>query len=644
MAQITAKTKARKERGMALLLALFMILLLSAIGLFMVLSSNTETRIDANYSNDLRSHYAARSGLEEVRDRMKYPSNPTGAGPVGGLSDLLPQDVTGNANGVLYVLNPANGETVDPTDPNSPYFDDELCHDYNSGVVARDAKCAVQPTTPNWNLPVRYSLPSVTQLGYKWIRINMKTNGIADPYVVDGTAPPDARVCWDGVTEQVSPGGASPSCDANGMQTVYMLTSLAATSQTGGVNGSRSMLRFEVAAPSIRPAGMISMGATTSAAPVLSGGGIPGIAIDGRAHDVNGAVVTTSSCSAIAPLATNNGAGTTQLETALNLIRKSIVNQANSYCNADGSSTTLGHCTYGLWWARGTDPSTTRFVTSGSSTSNSGTSNTTSTTSTGTSTSGNGSSGSSGSGSSGGPGSDDGGGGGHHHHPSGAPDSGACDPTDRSCYTNLNLASPELFATSLISATNPIPADSPAPFAGGIGNQADATIYQPGSVNTISDEIQAVQNLVNASRNRPNYYEPSQATLAPSYGTPATPAIVNFTDQTLILQTSTLTGYGVLMIPSGLEISSSLQWHGIVMIQSASGHVNINPGATGSINGALLMQPGAALNLQTTSVTTSASGISPALPTFSLTYSCDAVDLPFGSTPFKVISSTESSH
>ena len=62
------KARGQKERGMALLLALFALLLLSAIGLCMVLSSDTETRIDANYSSSLRSYYSARSGLEEVRD------------------------------------------------------------------------------------------------------------------------------------------------------------------------------------------------------------------------------------------------------------------------------------------------------------------------------------------------------------------------------------------------------------------------------------------------------------------------------------------------------------------------------------------------------------------------------------------------
>ena len=104
---------------MALLLALFALLLLSAIGLFMVLASDTETRIDANYSSSLRSYYAARSGLEEVRDRIKFPFSTTSPK---GLADLLPQDIAGNASGVLYVLNPAGGETVDPTDPSQPLF------------------------------------------------------------------------------------------------------------------------------------------------------------------------------------------------------------------------------------------------------------------------------------------------------------------------------------------------------------------------------------------------------------------------------------------------------------------------------------------------------------------------------------------
>ncbi|HEY7404588.1 MAG TPA: hypothetical protein VIB39_13775, partial [Candidatus Angelobacter sp.] len=217
MLRTSAKTRANKERGMALLLTLFALLLLSGIGLFMVLSSNTESRIDANYGSSMRAYYAARSGLEEVRDRIKYPSSTPG-----GLADLLPQDIAGNPNGVLYVLNPANGETVDPTDITSAYFDDDLCHTYDSGTP-KGIRCAAVPTLGNWQLPSQLSqAPASGPLGYKWIRINMKTNRIADPYFVDQTGtsvPLDTRVCWDGQAEQLLPTTGNQSCDANGMQT-----------------------------------------------------------------------------------------------------------------------------------------------------------------------------------------------------------------------------------------------------------------------------------------------------------------------------------------------------------------------------------------------------------------------------------------
>jgi hypothetical protein len=626
MAMIMVKAKGQKERGMALLLALFALLLLSAIGLFMVMASDTETRIDANYGSNLRSYYAARSGLEEIRDRIKYPS------ASGGLADLLPQTFPGSANSVLYVLNPAGGETVDPTDPNSPYFDDQLCHDYDSGV-AKDIKCTILPGTPNWSLRPQSSAAASTQLGYKWIRINLKTNRIADPYFVDQTgtsAPLDTVVCWDGQSEQLSPGGANPSCDANGMQSVYMLTSLAVTSQAGSASGSRKLLRFEVAAPSIRPPGTVTMGASGTL-PVLvsTGGGIPSLAIDGRPRKLDGVTLaTSSSCSSVAPLGTDTATGSAQLEQALNLVRKNIVDSANASCKMDGTGLNGNICSPGAWWVRGTDTDP-RFITSNSGTSNSG--------STGTS----GTSGSSGSDDRRGRDGDDDGHDGHDHHndPSGVADSsGACDPTNPSCFTNLDLAAPELFATSAVTGTHipvvTLPVDGIAPFTGGRGNQSDASIYQPGSTRIVNNAISAVNELVHTSIDQPNYFTVSSAALAPTYGSSTNPAVVVITDSTLSLQNTSvgLTGYGVLVIPQALEISNApFHWTGIVVVQSPTGHVTINSGATGSINGALLLQPGAALNLQNDS------------GGFRLTYSCEAIDLPFASSPFRIISTAETS-
>jgi len=89
MAKIMSRMPKRDEQGMALLVSLFALLLLSGIGLCMVLASTTETRIDANYGGGLRSYYSAHSGLEEVRDRISFVSS--SSSPTG-LANFLPTD------------------------------------------------------------------------------------------------------------------------------------------------------------------------------------------------------------------------------------------------------------------------------------------------------------------------------------------------------------------------------------------------------------------------------------------------------------------------------------------------------------------------------------------------------------------------
>ena len=527
MSKNMAKTGKRNERGMALLLTLFALLLLSGVGLFLIVSSTTETRIDANYGSGLRAYYSARSGLEEVRDRMKYTS--TATGPHGeklqGLADLLPQNIAGNPGGVLYILNPTSGETVDPTDLTSPYFDDDLCHQYNSGTP-KGIKCTAVPATPNWQLAPQYSLAG--QLNYKWIRISMKTNrSVLPSFCVDqpcSSAPLDTRVCWDGKAEQLSPGG---TCDANGMQTVYMLTSLAVNSGASGLNGARKLLQIEVVAPSIRPAGAVTAAAMNESA--SGSAGIPPVALDGRAHKLDGTLLDRSQwigttppsnvCSDISALATDTGSS--ELEQALNQMRKNIVDMANSSCNSDGSGIGSNSCSPGLWWVRGTDLSP-RFVTTVT-----------------TVTSGSSGSGSDGSGSDGD---------GHSGDNHGITSTVACGPATANCYTNLNLAAPQLFGSAAVTAphvpTVTVPGAT-APFIGGSGNQTDTTIYQPGAKQTVADQIAAINNLVNANVGRQNYFSVTSATLAGNYGTPDHPAIVVFTDPTLSLQTTSLSGYGV---------------------------------------------------------------------------------------------------
>lgn len=632
MNPLAANSKRSRQSGAALLLCLFALLLLSGIGTFLYMSSGTEVRITSNYGSNMDAYYAARFGVEEVRDRMSYSSTPSPSPsptpPPGGLADFLPQDIAGNPKGVLYVLNPAPGETLDPTNVNSRFFDDQLCHDYNSGVP-KTTKCNTVPSVANWK-SVQTSLASAgTASALKWVRINMKTNRIADPFFVDATNLPatlDNPVCWDGQNEQLSPGGAV-ACDANGMQNVYMLTALAVTPGLRE-NAGRTLLRSEVVAPSIRPPGAITMDAGSLSAVLNNGAIVPQMIVDGRPHKLDGTLATNARCSQVAALATDNATASTQLQQALNVVRMGIASTANSNCNADGSGRNGNNCPASLWWVRGTG-SLPRFVTSSTSGESGG----------GSGSNDGGSSGSDG-GSSGSSGSDGGGG--------GSSTSSTCGTSTSACFTALNLAAPELYGVSATAASPapvitavtgnvPLTTSSPAPFIGGPGNQDSGSVYQS-PISTLPHTISALTTMVHASVNQPNYFAVSSANLAASYGSSRNPAIVVITDSSLKLQNSTtLSGYGVLVVQNDLEINNAngLQWTGIVLVQS-TGNVQFNIGSsgTGSINGALLLQPGAG---------SSASLVSGS-SVFQISYSCDAIDMAFGSLPLKVVASSQTSY
>jgi hypothetical protein len=151
-----------EQSGIALLLAIFVLLLVCVVGIAMLAASGTETSLSGNYRSSTATYYAALSGLEEGRARLlpQYPSpnslNPTYI-PAYGSGSILP---LGQA---IYIRNPVGGETVDPTALGNPdqYPDTEWASEF-----------------PNFNPPTVQFVPSVTNLAgspnaaYKWVRIN----------------------------------------------------------------------------------------------------------------------------------------------------------------------------------------------------------------------------------------------------------------------------------------------------------------------------------------------------------------------------------------------------------------------------------------------------------------------------------------
>lgn len=269
----------RGERGVALFFAIFALLLLSAIAATLILSSATDSAIDGNYRSEEVAYYGAKSGVEEMRDRM-MASNPNGSIPKN-FPALLP---TTPASPQLYLLNEGNqAGTVQPWTAANAYVDDELCHDgYPYAGIASvnpGLRCTTLPTAPGWYNTITSTAPwntTAAALPYKWVRLGLKLDGSEQQYITDNTAANAGDlVCWTGSTEKVLP-AAQPqnvaSCTtafASPANPVYLVTGLGVAP-----NGARKVVQAEIAL-SPTPPFPYGMFATSPACPAISFSGNP---------------------------------------------------------------------------------------------------------------------------------------------------------------------------------------------------------------------------------------------------------------------------------------------------------------------------------------------------------------------------------
>src|SRR5437870_12184030 len=94
----------RNQSGVAMIIALFALLLLSVIGLGMMYSTNMETAINGNYRDKQTALYATMAGLQEARDRIR-PYDPTQPIPAGRIVPPAQLPILTNAS-VVYIINP----------------------------------------------------------------------------------------------------------------------------------------------------------------------------------------------------------------------------------------------------------------------------------------------------------------------------------------------------------------------------------------------------------------------------------------------------------------------------------------------------------------------------------------------------------
>lgn len=241
----------RRQRGIALMVCIFALLLLSGIAMGLMFMADTETIINENYRASQQAFMAATAGIEEVRERLMSTSTNPIAAPI-----VMP----GLPGGVVYVRNPRPGETVDPADPSNAFFDSQLCKENftllgltNPGGSEGCASTA--PTALNWNTYVASSANYANAgLSYKWVRLTLKANNTRSPYCVNGNcaADSDRQVCWNGDRQVLLPAGwlhcgQEPPIGQDYLRPVYILTSLAVTPQMANRAGARRWGQMEVA-------------------------------------------------------------------------------------------------------------------------------------------------------------------------------------------------------------------------------------------------------------------------------------------------------------------------------------------------------------------------------------------------------------
>lgn len=224
--------KRQSQAGIALLIAIFVLLLISVVAIALIVSAGTETALAGNYRSSTSVYYAASAGLEEVRSRLRSnnPNSFKNTGPPGFLPTPFP------VCSPSYILNPSTGETVAPWTPGSTYFDSEFVQELGSSAICNvSAPPSSSPNTASiWRNSPLSSLPFPGPL-FKWVRIN----GVSEQSLNIDTYPlydgiSSALIYYDGtnLTDQSS----------SGQVQVLEVTALAVLP-----NGSQKVLQYLVA-------------------------------------------------------------------------------------------------------------------------------------------------------------------------------------------------------------------------------------------------------------------------------------------------------------------------------------------------------------------------------------------------------------
>ena len=219
------------SRGIALIVAMFALLILSLIGLGLLSVSSIEVLVNQNSKSSRAAYFAADAGTEEARFRLMT----TGA-------NAIPPP--GNTTSAIYIR--AN-TTIDPTSGSAstnPYFDPEY------SVISKRDNYGAQTTAASGLTSATFYTTmqgSTNQVPYAWVKITRKTENLAGQTVDNDSTNNNTAVYYGGSTvtgmtsQYVRDATNSPTHNGN---PVYLVTAMSVES-----GGAQRKIQTEVVVP-----------------------------------------------------------------------------------------------------------------------------------------------------------------------------------------------------------------------------------------------------------------------------------------------------------------------------------------------------------------------------------------------------------
>lgn len=166
------------QKGIALLASLFVLMVLTLLGLGLALSSGIEVMVDQNFRESKAAYYASVAGTEEARLRLSFTTDPEGTPIATRLTDA------NAATTAVYIV--ANN-TINPTDTSSRYYDSELAYIKRRDSGGTQYSASSTLTTKYWDYVTLQG--SSNPVPFSWVKITRKTENLAGQnYNVDSSS------------------------------------------------------------------------------------------------------------------------------------------------------------------------------------------------------------------------------------------------------------------------------------------------------------------------------------------------------------------------------------------------------------------------------------------------------------------------